>query len=322
MLSFHIPCRAFRATCGWKRRLCGGHFLLLLASISLLSPYVAADHPAGDSQMPGCSQESSQTPFDCMPGETFNNATCSCQPCLQCNGKEMFTMTQCTATRDTVCGCNSPTYYDDLVHQCIVDCELCPKGICHRGTEMCVCEKPECHSPGDIFCRDDRICDLPLTTPTTPPTEPQPDPFDQEAFPAWGIGLIAIGIVIGIIIFASCFLCMGLFSMHKGSRDPESQGSEGSENGLVSRESFGSVNTNSSYVSPGSIYPYLSNHNMLELLKSSNPQLVKSNMNYKLSSLQSSPISSRSSPKPGRTMRTVKLTKSAGSDKVTAIILQ
>ena len=311
-LSFNVPLGAFRATCGWKRRTSNPLFIIL-ALIFLLSLCIPPSHSQ-------CTRADAQTPMDCIPGRTtFNNDTCSCVPCSLCNKVgEMFVQTQCTVTQDSVCDCHSPLYYDRDDEECIIDCYECPGGLgCIAGTDSCDCPRKECYLPGDIYCRNPTPPCVPeITSPTTPSTNPPPSLFDQDAFPAWGIGLIAIGIVIGIIIFASCFLCMGLFSLHK-NRDPESQGSEASENGLVSRESFGSAGTSSSYLSSNSLYPYLNNHNMLELLKSSHPQLVKSNSN-RLSSLQSSPVSSRSSPKPGRTVR---LTKNADTDKLTAIVM-
>ena len=312
MSSFHIPLDTFRATCGWKRRVCN-HFVFLLVSLCLLSQCVKSDHE----ETPGCSRENREIPSDCSPGETFDNSTCTCMECRRCDRPEMYEISACTLTHNTECGCRTPTFYHERAHECFISCEDCPHGLgCNDDFMSCKCRDPSCHPFGDIYCRDETRCNDPLTTPTTQPTQPKPNPFDQETFPAWGIGLIAIGIVIGIIIFASCFLCMGLFSMHRKGRDPESQGSEGSENGLVVRESFGSVGTNSSYLSSNSLYPYLTNQNMLELLKSSNSQLVKPNMS-KMSSLQSSPVSSRSSPKPGRT---VKLTKNPDSKKLTAIL--
>lgn len=265
-----------------------------------------------------------QSPLDCVAGETFDATTGCCRRCSSCQDHErMFVVSECNVTHDAVCDCRSPTYLDPTSHICALDCELCPStGSCLPGRTECQCLNQACHLPGDIYC------DNPVNPPcrptvaqltTTPPERPGgKSGFDQNSFPAWGIGLIAVGIVIGIIIFASCFLCMGIFTMHRNS-DPESQrGSESSENGLFPRDSFSSVGTKSSYVSSSSsMYPYLSNHSMLELLKNSNPHMLHSSKD-KLSSVHSSPVSARASPKPGGIVR---LAKNSSNDKLTAIVL-
>ena len=261
---------------------------------------------------------SASSPDDCSTGQWYDASSGCCLACTDCNnsvhGQSLrFFASQCNATHDAKCGCSSPTFLDDLTNQCLLNCQRCPGGGCTSPTSgRCICEKPECHFSSDLFCEDERC---PQTDePTSEPTRPRAGPTGSSELPVWGYGLIAMAIVLGIIIFASCFLCLGLFTMHR-SHDPESQqGSETSENGLVTRESLASIGTNSTYTS--TVYPYLSSHSMLELLKHSNSQLVSPN--DRLSSLQSSPVSSRSSPKPGRT---VKLTKALDSDKLTAIVL-
>lgn len=265
---------------------------------------------------------------DCNPGETYlNTATECCQRCTACTDHvKMFTLSQCNVTHDAVCDCQLPTYLDTTDHICALDCDFCPSlsgpGSCIPGRTECQCLNQDCHLPGDTYC--DHPINPPCRSTVPQPTSELPErpPVNQldNSLPAWGIGLIAVGIVIGIIIFASCFLFMGIFTMHRNS-DPESHGgSESSENGLVPRDSFSSMGTKSSYVSSSSsMYPYLSSHSMLELLKNSNPQLTLSK--DRLSSLQSSPVSARASPKPGAT-GTVKLAKNSSSDKLTAIVLQ
>jgi hypothetical protein len=61
---------------------------------------------------------------------------------------------------------------------------------------------------------------------------------------------------------------------------------------------------------------------MLELLKNSNPQILHSK--DKLSSINSSPVSARASPKPGANVASigvVRLAKNSRKDKLTAIVL-
>lgn len=234
----------------------------------------------------------SQTPSDCELGRTyFNQDTGCCETCNACDGhEEMIVAAQCNRTHNAVCDCNFPLF--PFAETCIINCLNCPRG-CDDDLKHCVCERPECHSDSDIYCRVEDRCLAPIS--------PETDKVDdsrstvgpnsaQDTFPAWGFGLIAIGVVIGIIIFASCFLCMGIFS-NRSSHDPESHpGSESSENGLVLGGSFVSVGTNSSYLSRDT-YPYLTSHSMLELLKNSNPPLIVTSNG--LSSLHGSPVSSR-----------------------------
>lgn len=285
---------------------------LLLVCAFLISPHLHPSQAQGMQEV--CSRSS---PGECRANEWFNAETSCCQTCTDCstsNGEiERFAVAQCNVTHDAECDCNMPTFLDTTTNQCLLHCEFCPLGRC-SAPGVCECDERKCHTSDDIYCRNPRNC---ATIP--PPVEPTriaPPPFsEQDTLPPWGIGLIAVGIVIGIIIFASCFLCLGLFTMHK-TQDPESQqSSETSENGLVPRGSLGSIGTNSTYTS-STVYPYLSSHSMLELLKHSNSQIVCPS--DRLSSLQSSPVSARSSPKPGRT---VKLMKCPDSDKLKAIML-
>lgn len=272
---------------------------------------------------------------ECRSNEWFDADTGCCQRCTDCstsNGQtERFEQRSCNRTHNAVCGCNSPTFLDSLTNECLLNCQNCPSGDCLRHG-VCRCARQECHSTDDFFCRRNLcVSEQPVPQGTTEPVIRFNDGSSGAGeFPAWGIGLIAVGIVIGIIIFASCFLCLGLFNvLSSKSRDPESQhsSSETSENGLVP-DSFVSVGTNSTYAS-SNLYPYLSSQGMLEILRQSNSQLVlggssSSTMSKDCkgtgSSLHGSPVSIRSSPKP-LPGRTVKLAKSADSDKLTAIML-
>ena len=300
-----------------RQRLSHHHLLLLFLCLlsSLLRTSYAQNCPT--------SPDSPLTPENCTSGQTFNPETGCCHSCRSCSGREMLVLSICNATHDTVCGCETPFFLDTTDNQCHLNCNLCPRSCSTiRGVTRCNCNRPSCHPADDLYCRHEilypcRETVAPPTEPTRPPPE-MPGIDGPNSLPPWGIGLIAVAIVIGIILFASCFLCMGIFSKHK-SREPEShQGSETSENGLVPRDSFASVGTTSTYAS-SNMYPYLSSHSMLELLKNSNSQLVLGGGGSGgEGSLHGSPISSRASPKP---VRTVMLAKSADSDKLTAIVL-
>lgn len=308
----HLLCCALRLKGSY-----GGPTLLFLTSYCLLTLLVVPN------QAMGCNL----TPSNCVEGvTTFNPSTNCCDQCSSCQGHEKMRMiSQCNVTHDAVCDCLFPTYLDDTsgMPVCALECDNCPSGDClpsTGGRPACRCLNQDCHLPGDIYCErpNKPHCSPSVIEPSSEaPGRQSNGGLDQDSVPPWGIGLIAVGIVIGIIIFASCFLFLGIITMHKNS-DPESQrGSESSENGLVPRDSFSSMGTKTSYVSSSSsMYPYLSSHSMLELLKSSNSQLLTSK--DKLSSVQSSPVSARSSPKPGGTVR---LAKNSTTDKLTAIVL-
>ena len=228
-------------------------------------------------------------------------------------------------THNTECDCEPPQSYVSSKHKCVINCKLCPvTKECVPGMRRCLCEN-DCYADHDEFCTGGPLnCINEETEKVTTQDTIQRD--DNDFFPEWGIGLVAIGVVIGIIIFASCFLCLGLVTITK-HRESEPQTSESSESGLVVRSSFGSVGTESSLLSNG--YPYLTSHCMLELLKqnSNNPQLLAHASSSNLgsitgggptvsSSLRSSPVSIRDSPRPVRTIRLVKQ-----HNKLSAVVL-
>lgn len=268
------------------------------------------------SNVPACLNISSA----CIAGVSWLDVVSGCcVSCSPCNGDKMLVGRQCNVTHDAVCACARPTYFESKTGTCDVECRYCPTRECVRdgtlGESRCLCKKPECHSKRDIYCENER-CHQTTTTVSTTFTRRSNNP-GPNILPGWGIGLIAVGIVVGIVLFASCFLCVGFITARRGS-DPELRGSDASENHLFPQEAFSSSGTKTSFVSnSSSVYPYLSNHSMLQLLRNSNPQLVHSSRD-RLSSLQNSPVSVRSSPQP---IRTVRLARNVTTDKLTAIIM-
>ena len=264
---------------------------------------------------------------NCIPGQTFLNSNGQCQQCSTCDSDDKIEIkSECNVTHDAVCRCKDPLFVLRR-GMCYLDCRRCPtvnpqdtRGNCEFGSNppRCACPSSpvQCYDKNDLYCRNPFSCNIIVETgpPTSVPTSTgtNPPPEGPDPLSPLGIGLIAIGVVTGIIIFASCFLCMGIFSIRR-RKDPERQGSENSESGLVLQ---GSIGTNSTYLSSDSMYPYLSSHSMLELLKNSTPPLLVS-QNGKPSSLHGSPLSIRASPNSGRT---VKLMKNA-NDKLSAIVL-
>ena len=264
-----------------------------------------------------CTQQSSV----CINGTFLNSSGC-CEECQACDRGRMYYKSRCNMTHNAQCECHSPQYFVPRLNRCVLDCKLCPITKLCGGTERCKCEN-DCYADHDKFCLGGEVkCNGGILVSEDGSVEATRSgaPKIEETFPSWGIGLVAIGVVIGIIIFASCFLCLGLFTISK-HRDSESHGSETSESGLVMRSSFSSIGTESSFLSTG--YPYLTSHSMLELLKNSNPQLLSHTSNSGLgnggpasSSQRSSPINNRDSPRPVRTIKLVK-----HSDKLSAVVL-
>jgi len=260
----------------------------------------------------GCKQVNH--PSECAEGETFRNSSNCCEPCRSCDKSRMYTDRVCNLTHNTECACESPQVYKPSLHMCVINCLLCPvTKACIPGTLQCKCEN-DCYADHDEFCTGGPLKCISNEKDNERTTQDSVQRSNDTFFPEWGIGLVAIGVVIGIIIFASCFLCLGLITITK-HREAESQTSESSENGLVVRSSFGSVGTESSLLSNG--YPYLTSHCMLELLKqNSNPQLLTHAGSGNLgsisggptvsSSLRSSPVSVRDSPRPVRTIKLMK----------------
>lgn len=293
--------------------------VVIITSLYLLTFHVSPTI-AQDQLLQNCSKSQS----DCVAGlNWFNPETRCCVRCSTCDfgGTEMFTKQQCNVTHDAVCACHDPLYFDKVEGHCLINCHKCETRMCMINTERCICPgDPSCYQEHDLYCRSGPVlCTREVVT--EPSTRMMLDVIHERetSLPPWGIGLIAIGVVIGIIIFASCFLCLGIFTITK-NKDPESQGSDNSENGLV-RASVNTAVTENSYLSSG--YPYLNSHSMLELLKNSNSQFLlhtgsgnSAGISGGMSSLTSSPVSIRGSPRP---IRTIKLVKN--SDKISAVVL-
>jgi len=158
---------------------------------------------------------------------------------------------QCNVTANTICRCSSPFFCDKRTGECIIDCQACPgTQQCRLDyTSACRCARPECHLPGDVACKDPHFgpCAPPLVTKATTSSDLRTPPLSDNSFPSWGIVLIAIAILMGIIVFAPCFLFL------RRSNSDQSR-----HNSLV---------TNSIYLLLSSNYLDLSSYSKLQLLK-------------------------------------------------------
>ena len=239
-----------------------------------------------------------QSESDCHDGSEFYNTTVHrCQACKQCLPRIERVAQPCNRTKDTVCiqTCSHEFLTFDLNEgRCILECSKCPNtGECEPGDSQkcsCSCQRS---SPDDLYC-DSCITAEPPTTATSPPVPLTLGP--GNSLPNYGIGLIAIGVVVGIVAFSACFLLMGVCSSNRrGTADVGSEGSNNSDIMLVSSRT--SVITHPSYISSTS--PFLGNHSKLDLLRHSPTGMTNS-----LSSIRGSPRSVRAIPLPSRSEST------------------
>lgn len=194
----------------------------------------------------------------CQVGKQFLNSTSgSCQECTDCEQLELIPVEPCNATSDSVCEpCPNPNeYYAVAFKRCTLDCaRVCPNGRCVPGNEgQCECSS---RCLGGVLC-EIRMpeCDSP-TIPTTQPrnvTSPTTRaPTQQVVLPHWGIALVSIGVILGIVLFSALFVLLGLFtSRHRGHHDDFSSSSSSNMKcgSLAERLSYSNGATSSSLIS-------------------------------------------------------------------------
>ena len=227
---------------------------------------------------------------DCGSGQFFDLTESCCMQCKDCSVLGQDQRAPCNKTHNAFCVpfCQDFHFWSVKDVACVINCSSCPGGGCHPGGKACICGR--CHEGADCS----RIRDECVNQPEM--SEPETEKNGSSLNPV-SIGLIAIGVVIGIVMFSSCFLLFGLCTT-KQRRNVESQGSENSESGLVTGRGF-SNSTRSSYMSGMSgTTAFLNNQSMLELLRHSNTPISSVSGS---SSVKSSPRSIRSSPRLVRT---------------------
>ena len=154
---------------------------------------------SGQLTLEKCSQYQDTACSACnMPVQYFDMQVGECKNCSICNESQRE-VEECTSSTDALCieRCQSyQTYKNGL---CVFKCELCIFGCVTLGTPRCRCSPQECYSETDLLCRNS-IC----TEPTTQPTEVARTLRSQsDELPTWGIGLISIGVVVGIVAFSA-----------------------------------------------------------------------------------------------------------------------
>lgn len=227
----------------------------------------------------------------CTPRESFHNTSANCcQRCSTCS--DTFEVrTPCSGTSDTYCvpSCSHRALsWNKGQGACVIECSFCSYK-CDPVANHCMCDPSLCWLPSDIYCETPIPCVS--TTPTRPTVNIHP-PGNPSSLPPWGVGVIAVGAVLGIVAFSAGFLLMGVCTRRKRAAVPESSGSDNSESVLVSNSGRSSHGTHSTYISG---YP---NQSLLDLLRNTSTPVHSS-----LSSIHSSPRSARASPFPVRTVQ-------------------
>ncbi len=225
----------------------------------------------------------------CTLGTTFLAASGCCQNCSVCPAGTI-TEVACNTSHNTNCverPCSDPnTVYRENDGKCVINCTRCSYQ-CNIGENRCDCNPNICYEDTK-FCQG--LC-LPKTPDIDSNTPPSISPGNPTSLPTWGIGVIAVVAVLGIVAFSAVFLFLGVCTS-KRKTEVDSEASDSSSNVLVT----------GSTVSGGTNLTYLTgfpNHSLIDLLRLNNNPLHDS-----LNSVRSSPRGARSSPcntKPVRT---------------------
>ena len=175
--------------------------LLLLVTLSIpsLSSVLKRDCP---------SEPLEECPEDMyFDGGECRNCTKSCLPGFE--KKENCGVVNCGFQFDIVC-CR---WYEYAAYgRCILDCSLCKgSGNCKENTLECDCPEGT----------EGVLCNPIVTITTEPPTTPEESSTDSsvpEGLRTWQIALIALGIVIGIVIFSTLFILASFCQYSRWSR--------------------------------------------------------------------------------------------------------
>lgn len=209
---------------------------------------------------------SNTTPCVCSTGEYYNNDTKSCTPCMKCSD-DQFVLTECSANHDEVCqdscpldqffdgntkSCRNCTQCKSLKNKCsgARDTECClDKEFFHPIRRVCTPRCSECRITGECdtdfnckctACFKGRFCDIPnpecVTSPpptiTYPPTARSTEGTTSSMNPVTS-ALIALGSVVGIILFSALFVLLGVItSCNKGQTQNYSSSNNSTDNFL------------------------------------------------------------------------------------------
>lgn len=198
----------------------------------------------------------------CPDTQYYNGTTClDCTVCAPDEKEREF----CTANEDRVCEPRcSPEFSFNVNEGCVLNCLACESGGCVPGEPRprCLCIPQQC------FNDDDRLCErntCPATTEPGTATAP-PRGSSQNSLPAWGVGLVSIGVVVGIVAFSGCFILLGVCTRKKEPADVGSEESGSSQSGLIG---MGRVSSRPSSAPPGVSSSHLFDKSALDFIRQS-----------------------------------------------------
>jgi hypothetical protein len=157
----------------------------------------------GKHQISRCERDHNSVCSLCAPGVQFlDGDALLCRNCSVCASDEKQ-VAPCTTDRDTQCQprCQDHQYYAAGLDRCFFNCELCQHGCTTSDTSgtKCQCQPSQCYLETDLLCETNQC----VTTEPPPPDVTSTLAHRSNGLPTWGIGLISIGVVIGIVAFSA-----------------------------------------------------------------------------------------------------------------------
>ena len=224
--------------------------------------------------------------YSCVSGAQYYDLEKSkCENCTVCKEDEQK-VADCSISENTRCQprCQPHQYFRQ--GQCYLDCAQCQNGCVTSGTARCRCQPSRCYHDTDILC-DNNIC---ATTGTTPLEVTGTVADESNELPTWGIGLISIGVVIGIVAFSAGSMILGFCTRRTSQVEEDAEGGGNPNPSLVGR-----------YGQPS---PFL-HHDALHLIDNNrsrcSPNSVRTNSrngSLRINGVRNSPKALRSMPAP------------------------
>ena len=192
--------------------------------------------------------------LDVESGECITCRTCTTDSAIK---------KRCTRTSDTEC-CEPKYFYNTAAYECTPDCDQCPLGC--KNHRQCRCSD-DCHTGP--------LCDIlvPNCAVTESPTDP---PITEGRTPGSSAGtmnpissaLIAVGAVIGIIIFSALFVLLGVFtSCNRGGTSSQNDSSSNNSTDHFLYNGKVSASLASLYGNGQSPLPYQEYRTSLDILR-------------------------------------------------------
>ena len=173
-------------------------------------------------ECPVCGPENTTNPLCedwCPDGQYYDYITGLCRNCSATCESPLQEAGRCGKRPALLCHSDDRLccqwWEFDSFGECLLDCSKCAHGECLEGQGKCTCD----HGWTGVVC--DILIRSPTPETTASPTDTVHTPTTEvvQALDAWQIVLIAVGIVIGIVIF-SALLVIGSFCQYtrKGRR--------------------------------------------------------------------------------------------------------